>query len=147
MIDNQQIKKAANRHIMNILRIIAPICLIVIFCGQSIFGDNNPSVIHATCLASVVAFLECFIVAKLWSWMARCHKESFATFYMVSPACRIFAVLISLIIVFFIVGREEIITFIVAFVVMYFILLVYHSWFFTRMSKKLFDDTKVTNKE
>lgn len=147
MIDNLQINKAANRHILNILRIIAPIYLIVLFCGKSIFGDNHPTVIHAASIASIVAFIECIIVAKLWAWMARCHKDSFATFYMVSPACRIFAILISLIIVFFIVGREKIIPFIVAFVVMYFILLVYHSWFFSNMSKKLFDDTKVTTKE
>ena len=147
MINNQQVKKAANSHILGLIAILAPIYLLILFLGEKVFGDNQPVVIQAASLATVVALVECIVVAKLWSWMARCHKDSFATFYMVCPACRIFAVLIALIIAIVCVGKERMIPFIVVFVVMYFLLLVYHSVFFSNMSRKLFNDTQNTNKE
>lgn len=145
MITTEQISKKATNHIMYCVYIIAAIYLIVLVFGFSFLGDYQSIALIATSVASCISLIESIAVTKIWSWVARKHKDSLPTFYTACSGFRMLFALIVLTIIYFIVGADAMIPFFIAFFVLYFVMLAFHSLFFSRMSNKLFEEN--TNNE
>lgn len=75
--------------------------------------------------------------ALLWRWVVTKHKNLLPSFFTGVSGFRFLGALILLLIGYFIVGRESMLTFICVFFVYYVLSLVHHSIFFSRMSNRI----------
>ena len=75
--------------------------------------------------------------AFLWRWVVTKHKNMLPSFFTGVSGFRFLGALILLLIGYFIVGRESMLTFICVFFVYYMLSIVHHSIFFSRMSKRV----------
>lgn len=116
---------------------------VVLFFGEKIFGiAQMPTVITATSVAFVFALVEIVAVSLIWRWVASKHSDSLPQFYTFCSAFRILLALFVLLFVYIAVGRANMVPYIIAFIVYYFVLLISHTLFFSRETKKLFDNNK-----
>ena len=133
-----EIKKQASRHML--------ICLLTICVIRGItmvITKNHllaESVLHdkACSIAAVFSVFELVALTMLWKWVAIKHLDFLATFHTASSGFRMFLVLVFLGVVYAVVGRDAMAPWVIAFMVNYFVLLILHSIFFTKMVHKLF---------
>lgn len=92
----------------------------------------------ACSIAAVFSVFELVVLTMLWKWVAIKHLDFLATFHTASSGFRMFLVLVFLGIVYAVVGKDAMAPWVVAFMVNYFVLLILHSIFFTKMVNKLF---------
>jgi hypothetical protein len=133
-----EIKKQASQHIL--------LCLLAICVVRGItmvitrYQLLDASLLHdkACSIAAIFSVFESVILTTLWKWVATKHLNFLATFHTASSGFRMFLVLVTLGVIYAVVGRDEIVPWVIAFMVNYFVLLVLHSIFFAKMVNKLF---------
>ena len=133
-----EIKKQASQHIL--------LCLLAICVVRGItmvitrYQLLDASLLHdkACSIAAIFSVFESVILITLWKWVATKHLNFLATFHTASSGFRMFLVLVTLGVIYAVVGRDEIVPWVIAFMVNYFVLLVLHSIFFAKMVNKLF---------
>ena len=133
-----EIKKQASQHIL--------LCLLAICVVRGItmvftrYQLLDASLLHdkACSIAAIFSVFELVVLTTLWKWVAIRHLNFLATFHTASSGFRMFLVLVTLGVIYAVVGRDEIVPWVIAFMVNYFVLLVLHSIFFAKMVNKLF---------
>jgi hypothetical protein len=133
-----EIKKQASQHML--------VCLLAICVLRGItmvitkYQLLDASLLHdkACSIAAIFSVFELVILTTLWRWVAIRHLNFLATFHTASSGFRMFLVLVTLGIVYAVVGRDAMIPWVIAFMANYFVLLVLHSIFFAKMVNKLF---------
>lgn len=141
MISEKEIRKDALGHIWQTIIPIALLQAVILFFGEKIFGIVQLStVVNATSVAFCFSLVEIFAVSLVWNLVAAKHKDSLPSFLTFCPAFRILLALFVLMFVYMSVGRDNMFPYIVAFIVYYFVLLISHTLFFKRETKKLFDN-------
>ena len=73
----------------------------------------------------------------VWRWVALKHRNMLPSFFTGVSGFRFLGALLVMSVWYLVVGKENIMVFLVVFFVFYFVSLIHHSIFFSRMSKRL----------
>lgn len=92
----------------------------------------------AAAYAAFFALFEAVTISLLWKWIATKHLDFLATFHTATSGFRMLLILIVLGIIAAIEGRDNMLPWVIAFMAYYFVMLILHSVFFTKMANKLF---------
>ena len=75
--------------------------------------------------------------AFLWRWVAVKHSDMLPSFFTGVSGCRFLLALAVMFVWYLATNRQAIITFFVVFLIFYFVSLIHHSIFFSRVSNRL----------
>lgn len=73
----------------------------------------------------------------VWRWVALKHRNMLPSFFTGASGFRFLGALLVMSVWYLVVGKENIMVFLIVFFVFYFVSLIHHSIFFSRMSKRL----------
>ena len=73
----------------------------------------------------------------VWRWVAMKHRNMLPSFFTGVSGFRFLGALLVMSVWYLVVGKENIMVFLIVFFVFYFVSLIHHSIFFSRMSKRL----------
>ena len=73
----------------------------------------------------------------VWRWVALKHRNMLPSFFTGVSGFRFLGALLVMTVWYLAVGKENIMVFLIVFFVFYFVSLIHHSIFFSRMSKRL----------
>ena len=73
----------------------------------------------------------------VWRWVTLKHRNMLPSFFTAVSGFRFLGALLVMTVWYLVAGKENIMVFLVVFFVFYFISLIHHSIFFSRMSKRL----------
>ena len=84
-------------------------------------------------------FILVFEIASVlvWRWVALKHRNMLPSFFTAVSGFRFLGALLVMTVWYLTAGKEDIMLFLVVFFVFYFVSLIHHSIFFSRMSKRL----------
>jgi hypothetical protein len=84
-------------------------------------------------------FVLVFEIASVlvWRWVALKHRNMLPSFFTAASGFRFLGALLVMTVWYLATGKENIVMFLVVFFVFYFVSLIHHSIFFSRMSKRL----------
>jgi len=72
----------------------------------------------------------------LWQWVSKKHPDSITTLYYSVSGFRMLLALFTLLICYLIVGRDNMLSFVLVFMIFYFVMVGYHTIFFSRLLKR-----------
>lgn len=134
----EEIRKAGIRHLWICTLTIAALHIALVAGGKFIGFDDYINYRKASSWAVAFSFLEINAVTWMWSWIVAKHKDYLSTFHTAVSGFRMLLVLVILGIIAAVLGRDQVVPYVVAFLAYYFVLLILHSLFFTKMANKLF---------
>ena len=73
----------------------------------------------------------------VWRWVALKHRNMLPSFFTGASGFRFLGALLVMSVWYLVAGKENIMVFLIVFFVFYFVSLIHHSIFFSRMSKRL----------
>jgi len=73
----------------------------------------------------------------VWRWVAQKHRNMLPSFFTATSGFRFLGALLVMTVWYLAAGKENIMVFLIVFFVFYFVSLIHHSIFFSRMSKRL----------
>ena len=73
----------------------------------------------------------------VWRWVALKHRNMLPSFFTAASGFRFLGALLVMTVWYLAAGKENIMVFLIVFFVFYFVSLIHHSIFFSRMSKRL----------
>ena len=73
----------------------------------------------------------------VWRWVALKHRNMLPSFFTGASGFRFLGALLVMTVWYLVAGKENIMVFLIVFFVFYFVSLIHHSIFFSRMSKRL----------
>ena len=73
----------------------------------------------------------------VWRWVALKHRNMLPSFFTGASGFRFLGALLVMSVWYLVAGKENILVFLIVFFVFYFVSLIHHSIFFSRMSKRL----------
>jgi hypothetical protein len=89
-------------------------------------------------IVSTVYILILEVTASLlWRWVALNHRDMLPTFYTAVSGFRFLSALLVMLICYLAVGKENIMTYIMVFLLFYMLSLIHHSIFFAKVSNRL----------
>ena len=133
-----QIRKAGIRHLWICTITIAVLHIALVIGGRFIGLEDYIIYRKASSWAVAFSFLELNAVTWMWSWIAARHKDYLSTYHTVVSGFRMLLVLIILGIIAAVIGRDQAVPYVVAFLAYYFVLLILHSLLFAKMANKIF---------
>lgn len=134
----EEIRKAGIRHLWICTLTIAALHIALVAGGKFISFDDYINYRKASSWAVAFSFLEINAVTWMWSWTVAKHKDYLLTFHTAVSGFRMLLVLVILGIIAAVLDRDQVVPYVVAFLAYYFVLLILHSLFFTKMANKLF---------
>ena len=82
--------------------------------------------------------MACIGYGLVWKWVSATSPASIPTLYMAASACRMFlAVVVVMAYCLLTDNRDAIRFFVVTFLIYYFVILIYDTWYFVKIEKKL----------
>lgn len=90
------------------------------------------------CISAVFQLVACIVYGLVWKWVAATSPASMPTLYMAASACRMFAAVVVVMAYCLLTDdRDSIRFFVVTFLIYYFVILVYDTWYFVKIEKKI----------
>lgn len=127
------IKKQSNKYIIETVILVVLVNLLWTFAKQI-----WPLDVFAPMMASMIFVLVVEITSALvWRWVMQKHHEMLPSFFTGVSSFRFLGALLLITIWFLVVGREQIMTFIMVFFAYYLVTLIHHSIFFSRVSHRV----------
>ncbi len=117
------------------------ICLITAFSllfllYVNLWGDKEQMTI-SVCISAVFQLVACISYAFAWKWVRSTSPNSLPTLYMAASAFRMFAAVVTVMVYCFInASQNSILSFVVIFLIYYFVVLIYDTWYFVKIEKK-----------
>lgn len=106
--------------------------------GAAVVGTMQMMLAPVIVSASFVV-VSSLLIAQLWRWVAENDKEMLTTFYSAVPGFRMLAGLAVLTVCYFCVGRDAMMPYGVTFIGFYFVELIHHTYYFSRLLKSNID--------
>ena len=131
MLEAKEVDKLSLRYIMQSASMIIVLC-IVTFCVSGLFP--SVSLRMPLLVSAVFSLVVNGADALIWQRVAKGSPESLTTFYTAVSGFRMLLALATLFGVYLAVGRDSMLEYCIVFMVFYFVLLVHHSVFFSRVS-------------
>ena len=89
------------------------------------------------CISAVFQLVACIAYGLVWKWVSTSSPASLPTLYMAASAFRMFVgIVIVLAYCFLTDDRTSIKFFVVTFLIYYFVILIYDTWYFVKIEKK-----------
>ena len=89
------------------------------------------------CISAVFQLVACIAYGLVWKWVSATSPASMPTLYMAASACRMFAAVVVVMVYCLLTDdRDAIRFFVVTFLIYYFVILVYDTWYFVKIEKK-----------
>ena len=90
------------------------------------------------CISAVFQLVACIAYGLVWKWVSATSPASMPTLYMAASACRMFAAVVVVMAYCLLTDdRDAIRFFVVTFLIYYFVILVYDTWYFVKIEKKI----------
>ena len=90
------------------------------------------------CVSIVFQLVACIAYGLVWKWVSATSPASIPTLYMAASAFRMFAAVIVVMAYSLLTdNRDSIRLFVVTFLIYYFVILIYDTWYFVKIEKKL----------
>lgn len=87
-------------------------------------------------VSALFSLLTSAAVGMLWQWVATAHEDMLTTFYTATSGFRMLLALLVLTVIYFIVGRQAMLPYVLVFMLFYFVTVGFHSFFFARLNNK-----------
>ena len=89
------------------------------------------------CISAVFQLVACIAYGLVWKWVSSSSPASLPTLYMAASACRMFvAIVIVLAYCFMADNQASIKFFVITFLIYYFVILIYDTWYFVKIERK-----------
>ena len=89
------------------------------------------------CISAVFQLMACIAYGLVWKWVSSSSPASMPTLYMAAAACRMFAAVVVVMAYCLLTdNRDSIPFFVVTFLIYYFVILIYDTWYFVKIEKK-----------
>ena len=128
-------KDVVNSYLRQCICLIAGITLLSLL-YVNLWGDKELMTVPI-CISAVFQLVVSIAYALVWKWVRTTSPSSFPTLYMAASAFRMFAaVVIVLVFCFLASSRVSILSFVAIFLIYYFVVLLYDTWYFLKIEKK-----------
>lgn len=131
MLETKEVDRLSLRYIIQSASIIIVLCLLT-FCASFLFPAA--SLRMPLLVSAVFSLVVDSADALIWQRVAKSSQESLTTFYTAVSGFRMLFALATLFSVYLAVGRDMMLEYCIVFMAFYFVLLVHHSVFFSRVS-------------
>ncbi len=99
---------------------------------------SMPFVVGAVCVAVVFQLVACIAYGLVWKKVYAVSPASLPTLYLAASAFRMFAGIATVLVYCFLSGEKVAIRFfVIIFIVYYFVILAYDTWYFVKAEKKI----------
>ena len=90
------------------------------------------------CISAVFQLVACIAYGLVWKWVSATSPASLPTLYMAASALRMFAAVVVVMAYCLLTNnRDSIRFFVVTFLIYYFVILIYDTWYFVKIEKKI----------
>ena len=128
-------KDVVNTYLRQSICLIAALSLLSLL-FVNLWGDKEIMTVPI-CISAVFQLVACIIYAVVWKWVRNTSPDSFPTLYMAAAAFRMFAAIVTVLVFCFMdASRTSILSFVVIFLIYYFVVLIYDTWYFVKIEKK-----------
>ena len=128
-------KNVVNTYLRQSICLIAGMSLLALL-YVNLWG-NVERMTLAVCISAVFQLVACIAYALVWKWVSTSSPDSIVTLYLSASACRMFAAIVVVIaFCLFTNNKDSIPFFIVTFLIYYFVILIYDTWYFVKIEKK-----------
>ena len=129
-------KNVVNTYLRQSISLIAGITLLALLFVNVKGGIEQ--LVTPLCILAVFQLVACIAYALVWKWVSATSPDSMPTLYMAASACRMFvAVVVVMAYCLLTDDRDSIRFFVVTFLIYYFVILIYDTWYFVKIEKKL----------
>lgn len=91
---------------------------------------------NAIWVSTTFSIASVLIYIILWRWVIRKHPDSITAFYSVVSSGRMLLALFTLFGCFLVVGRDAMLPYVLVFMIFYFIIIGFHTFYFARFTNK-----------
>ncbi len=133
-----EIKKDTSQHMVQGFIVFALVYLVT-YGVMVITHRSSSATLLPLAVAAVFAIAETMVLLPLWCNIATRHIDRLPVFYNASAGLRFVAVLLILFVAYLVVGRGNMLPYVLSLLLYYVVLLVLHSVFFARENSRLFN--------
>lgn len=129
-------KDVVNTYLRQSICLIAGMTLLALLFANVKGGIEQ--LLMPVCISAVFQLVACIAYGFVWKWVSATSPDSMPTLYMAAAACRMFvAVVIVMGFCLLTDDRDAIRFFVVTFLIYYFVILIYDTWYFVKIEKKI----------
>ena len=129
-------KNVVNTYLRQSICLIAGLSLLMLL-YVNIWGDVDLMTMPI-CISAVFQLVACIAYALVWKWVMATSPGSMPTLYMAASSIRMFAAIVVVLAFCFLASsRTSILWFVGIFLIYYFVVLIYDTWYFVRNEKKI----------
>lgn len=129
-------KDVVNTYLKQSICVIAGITLLALLLANLIGGMEQ--MVTPLCISIVFQLVACIAYGLVWKWVSATSPASIPTLYMAASAFRMFAAVVVVMAYSLLTDdRDSIRLFVVTFLIYYFVILIYDTWYFVKIEKKL----------
>ena len=89
------------------------------------------------CISAVFQLVACIAYGLVWKWVSTSSPDSLPTLYMAASAFRMFVGIVIVLAYCFVADNQTSIKFfVVTFLIYYFVILIYDTWYFVKIEKR-----------
>ena len=129
-------KDVVNTYLKQSICVIAGITFLALLLAHLIGGMEQ--MVTPLCISIVFQLVACIAYGLVWKWVSATSPASIPTLYMAASAFRMFAAVVVVMAYSLLTdNRDSIRLFVVTFLIYYFVILIYDTWYFVKIEKKL----------
>lgn len=128
-------KDVVNTYLKQSICVIAGITFLALLLANLIGGMEQ--MVTPLCISIVFQLVACIAYGLVWKWVSATSPASIPTLYMAASAFRMFAAVVVVMAYSLLTdNRDSIRLFVVTFLIYYFVILIYDTWYFVKIEKK-----------
>ena len=129
-------KDVVNTYLKQSICVIAGITLLALLLAH--LNGGMEQMVTPLCISIVFQLVACIAYGLVWKWVSTTSPASIPTLYMAASAFRMFAAVVVVMAYSLLTdNRDSIRLFVVTFLIYYFVILIYDTWYFVKIEKKL----------
>jgi hypothetical protein len=129
-------RNVVSTYLRQSISLIVGMSLLALFC-MNLWGKTEV-MLMPVCISSVFQLVACIAYAFVWRWVMSTSPDSMPTLYMSASALRMFAAVVVVMAYCWLTDNRDSIRFFVAiFLIYYFVILIYDTWYFVKIEKKV----------
>lgn len=129
-------KDVVNTYLKQSICVIAGITFLALLFAH--LNGGMEQMVTPLCISIVFQLVACIAYGLVWKWVSATSPASIPTLYMAASAFRMFAAVVVVMAYSLLTDdRDSIRLFVVTFLIYYFVILIYDTWYFVKIEKKL----------
>lgn len=128
-------KDVVNTYLKQSICVIAGITFLALLLAN--LNGGMEQMVTPLCISIVFQLVACIAYGLVWKWVSATSPASIPTLYMAASAFRMFAAVVVVMAYSLLTDdRDSIRLFVVTFLIYYFVILIYDTWYFVKIEKK-----------